>query len=161
MMGIESFGKFLDMEENNPELKKLIESLGGKAKVSKDEQLGFISLKKHGIEFRFNTNEWLGVDSSPKVYRLTEVGFYSNGYEKYKGFTGDLVDGLTFTSRRTEVRRALGKPRRTGGGNAFGNIVFKEWDRFRRGEFLFTFSYYENGGAICVVSLTFPSYEDK
>jgi hypothetical protein len=92
---------------------------------------------------------------------LTEVGVYAADYEGYKQYAGELPQGITFESTREKVRKALGKPAESGGGNRFGTLVFPEWDRFRVGrKYFVTFSYLPEINRICTASITTPQLAD-
>ena len=151
-----SFGSFLALAQDDPALKEAVEGLGGKLRVTPSDQLGFLTIKKAGVEFRFEKKSWLEDDAGPMKgpYILTEVAVYCEGYEGYKQYAGKLVKGVTFESTRRDVRKTLGKPTKSGGGNSFGTIVFKEWDRFLiRKKYFVEFKYDLESKRVCQVSL--------
>ncbi len=121
------------------------------------------ALKKAGVEFRFEKESWVSRDEGPLrgPWVLTEVGVYAAGHEGYKQYAGELPRGITFESTREEVRKALGEPVESGGGNRFGALVFPEWDRYRvRKKYLVEFSYLPESNRVCTVSITTPQLAD-
>lgn len=151
-----SFGPLLSLKQDDAALKEAVEALGGKLRIRPSDQLGYLTIKKAGVEFRFEKESWLTKADGPlrSTYVLTEVGVHAAGDEGYKQYAGWLLKGLTFASTRDAVRKALGKPVKSGGGNRFGTIVFKEWDRFRvRRTYFVEFSYLPESYRICQASI--------
>lgn len=153
----------LSLQADDAALIAVIEALGGKPRVQPSDQLGFTSIKKAGVEFRFEKKSWVDKDDGPLrgPWLLTEVGVYAAGYEGYKQYSGSLPNGVTFESSRKEVRKALGKPIESGGGNRFGTLVFPTWDRFRVARKYFVrFSYLPDSNCVCTVGITLPALAD-
>jgi hypothetical protein len=158
-----SLSSLLSLRHHDPALTGVIEGLGRKPRVQASDQLGFLSIKKAGVEFRFEKESWVAKDGGPLrgPWVLTEVGVYAAGHEGYKQYAGKLPKGITFESIREEVRKALGEPVESGGGNRFGALVFPEWDRFRVARKYFVdFSYLPESNRVCTVSITTPELAD-
>lgn len=154
-----SFGPLLSLSADDPVLIKAVEALGAKLRVRPSDQLGFFTVKKAGIEFRFQKESWLTDDPGPLKgpYVLTEVGVFADGQDGYKQFSGELIKTITFEATRKDVRKVLGKPINSGGGNSFGDIVFPEWDRFRvKRKYFIEFSYLPEDNRVCEASITLP-----
>jgi hypothetical protein len=151
-----SFGSLLSRAHDDAALHEVVEGLGGKCRVKPSDQLGFVTIKKAGVEFRFRKASWLAKDPGPLKgpYILTEVGVYAAGRDGYQGYAGKLVKGITFESARADVWKAMGKPITSGGGNRFGTIVFPEWDRYQvRKKYFVEFSYDAESKRVCEVSI--------
>jgi hypothetical protein len=48
-----SFGPFLSLSQEDPTLIEMVEGLGAKFRVKATRELGFLTVKKAGVEFRF------------------------------------------------------------------------------------------------------------
>jgi hypothetical protein len=159
-----AFGRLLSLRQDDPALKEAVEALGGKLRVRPSHQLGFLSIKKAGVEFRFEKESWLA-KAGGRVrgpYVLTEVGVYAAGYEGYKQYPGRLPKGITFEATREEVRKALGRPVDSGGGNRFGALVFPEWDRYRvRRKYFVDFSYLPVTNRVSTASINLVRLADE
>jgi hypothetical protein len=155
-----NYGQYLNLREDDPRLRGLVESFGRRFRIQRDDQYGDIPLKRHGLEIRFKKEEWLVEDGEEfeNLYRLIDIGFYAGGYEGYREYAGGLIDGATFSTSRAEIRLLLGQPIASGGGNKVSGFVLKEWDQFQLGDFFVGFRYSDPGGSICTINLTLPQF---
>jgi hypothetical protein len=89
--------------------------------------------------------------------KATTVFLYSEGYQDYKGFAGELPDGISFTDDRRAVHARLGQPSASGGGTViqfFGKAP--RWDRFDRQSYSVHVQYVEGDRCVSLVSLMRP-----
>jgi hypothetical protein len=89
--------------------------------------------------------------------RVATIQLYAEGYQDYKGFAGELPEGISFTDDRRGIRARLGQPAASGGGTViqfFGKAP--SWDRFDRDSYSLHIQYVEGDGSINLVSLLRP-----
>jgi hypothetical protein len=87
----------------------------------------------------------------------TTVFLYAEGYRDYKGFAGDMPEGISFTDDRRAVHARMGQPSASGGGTviqSFGKAP--RWDRFDRHSYSVHVQYVEGDGSVNLVSLMRP-----
>src|SRR5262245_42163058 len=97
-----------------------LKALKEKVEVEKsvDSEGYYVSSKKDGIE--------LGLDND---FLIRTIFLYSEGKDNHQQFTGTLPRGLTFRDTQEMVRKKLGKPTLSGGGQQdeiFGFIPFHD-----------------------------------
>jgi len=154
------FGQYLGMREDDSRLSAWVEAYGVNFRIQRDGRYGFISLKQQGIELRFEKEEQ-PVEKGrkvPKVYQLIAIGFYSSGYERYREYPAELIEGVTFSSTREEVRSILGTPNASGGGKKVAGIFIHEWDSCQVGECTVHVRYSVRGGSILTIDLTLSRF---
>jgi len=61
---------------------------------------------------------------------ITGIHFYSEGYEGYHAYTGELPGGVKFGDSKKIVRGKMGTPSKSGGGNKAVGKVWPYWDRY-------------------------------
>jgi hypothetical protein len=86
---------------------------------------------------------------------VTCVQFVNDGVmETYRRYAGDLPNGLSFDSTRSDVREALGVPTESReGGPAFLGIKRRPWDWFNHEGRKLHFEYQDGCGAVRMVSV--------
>lgn len=155
-----AFSQYLNLSEEDSNLRKFVTSLGRKFTLQKDGKDAFVCIRKQGIELRLTKEKWLVGKGDPfeNIFRLTEIGFYADGYEKYTGYPEILLDGLTFDSSQKDVRTRLGKPKTSQKQKKFSGLVFNAWDKFELGECLVGVEYSEDKTSILQINLTLPQF---
>jgi len=89
--------------------------------------------------------------------RVTTIQFHAEGYQDYRGFAGELPEGISFTDDQRAVHSRLGQPSASGGGTViqfFGKAP--KWDRFDRHSYSLHIQYVDDDGAVSLVSLMRP-----
>jgi len=82
------------------------------------------------------------------------IFLHAFGKDDFMEFPGPLPAGLTFESRRTDVRHAFGTPESSGGPDKVTNVYSHDgWDRYAVGARFIHFSYRRNDGRIDLVTL--------
>jgi hypothetical protein len=155
-------GPLLSLTVDDAALREAVEALGVKAKVKPSDQIGFITAKKAGVEFRFTKESWLADDPGPLrgPYILTTAGVYAAGREGYKAFAGKLPKGVTFGMARDAARAAMGEVVASGGGGSTRLLTFPEWDMFKVArKYLVTLTFV--GGLVVEASITLPKYAEE
>jgi hypothetical protein len=114
---------------------------GAKAEIAGESP--YLNAKSAGLSFALNDDR-----------TVRAVFLYSQGVERFQQYTDPLPAGLSFTSSRAEVRRALGKPVLSGevGGVGIFAIEFS-FDRFEAGDHYLRFEYRSGGEAIRLITI--------
>lgn len=104
----------------------------------------YLELPEHGLEMVFSTNQ-----------DLTSLHFYSEHYEGFSQYQGELPRGLEFQDSRGQVHRNLGRPTTSGGGEeiaVFGKTP--EWDRYDSSKDSVHIQYHDSGDSFTMLSIT-------
>jgi hypothetical protein len=94
--------------------------------------------------------------------RVMAVQLHAEGYQEYKGFAGVLPEGVSFSNSRQAVRKLLGKPSASGGGNViqfFGKAP--AWDRFDRSDYALHVQYADDERSINLVTIMLLEFIPK
>jgi len=89
--------------------------------------------------------------------RVSSIQFFSEGYQQFRRFAGELPEGISFKDSRSSLQRRLGKPDSSGGGTViqfFGQVP--KWDRFDRLHYSLHIQFVEDESSISLVSLMRP-----
>ena len=89
--------------------------------------------------------------------RVSSIQMHAEGHDKYKQYSGPLVDDISFGDSQLSVRKRLGLPESTGGGDVipfFGKCT--KWDRYKRQDYSLHISYAEDEKSIDLISLIRP-----
>jgi hypothetical protein len=112
----------------------VISQISEETEIERTEQLAFWNCRAKGISIALN--DALFVRSKATKFLkdgsllIVAIHFYTEGYEGYHAYTGELPDGVKFSDSKETVRAKLGTPSKSGGGNkAFGK-VWPYWDRY-------------------------------
>jgi hypothetical protein len=155
--GIRAFSSVLGCKEGDADLESFLSKLGKKPEMVRSAYLGFLEYKKQGIEVVFTERDLLN-EHLPSGYtntlRVEGIHFYSEGYEGYKSYKGELIDNVTFSDNRDEVRLKLGKLDKSGGGNrSFTGKFWPFWDRYDFGNYSLSFQYQGKKHKLSVITL--------
>jgi hypothetical protein len=124
----------------------LVRSLGEQPKVELIHDTFYMEMRNSGLSF-----------IAPLDGIVTTIMFYSDGYEGYKGFTGALPDGVSFSDSRNEVSRKLGEPSNSGGNDLIPYLgKASAWDRYDRDAYALHFTYANGERSILLVTLMRP-----
>jgi hypothetical protein len=94
--------------------------------------------------------------------RVTTIQFHAEGHQGYKGFVGELPEGISFADDRQTIHSRLGRPSASGGGTVIhflGKVPM--WDRFDTPSHSLHVQYVAGEGAVNLVSLMRPDAVPK
>lgn len=159
MPGYRQLIAVLGQPDNSPTLRKVLADIGGPNKPPRDDtQLSFLSFLPLGISFAYEDEATLFSKNQPLggVFFLTAIHLYSQGFENFSRFEGELPSGLTFEFGRDAVQEKLGPPSVTGGGKRALGRVWPNWDRYHYSDHALNVQYSDNLGTIDLITLIAP-----
>lgn len=105
----------------SPGIERLRRDLDPAVEVEQEDDAFFLSFPGQGVEMLFN-----------QVGVLESVFLFAEGEDGARQFAGDLPEGLRFPMSREGVRKNLGAPQETGGGEVSLQHEILPWDKFHR-----------------------------
>lgn len=90
--------------------------------------------------------------------RVQAILLHAREHEEYQEYQGPLPEGIRFGDSRKKVRKALGEPTATGGGEMMPLLGEKaqQWDRYDWNSYSLHFEYAEGEKSIDLVTLMRP-----
>lgn len=113
--------RLLGLHVESPAIESLRRELNPSAEVEQDEDARFLSFPEQGMEMLFKQD---GV--------LESIFLFAEGEGGARQFGGELPEGLRFPMSRESVRKNLGAPQETGGGEISLQQEILPWDKFHR-----------------------------
>lgn len=107
----------LGRSENDPEVRDFF----GKymSDIERDEFYGTLEFKPEGVDVVFQEAPWVVSSekvANPKELFLAAFHLHGEGHEGYRGYSGQLPNGLAIGNSEAEVLRKMGQPLTVGGG---------------------------------------------
>lgn len=106
------FGQVLGAEERSPAFANLLARIGAPASVSEDPA-GYNDPRGKTRYYSFRAN---GILMGVRGDVLKYVFFYFENEEGYRPYSGSLFSGIDASSGHAVIDKALGPPRKSGGG---------------------------------------------
>src|SRR5579862_6608692 len=127
---IEVLASGLGRKQNDPLLARVTMEIGAPLRRVV-EHLTYLDYRAEGISMIFDKESY-----------LEAVFLFSEGYEGYVGFRGQLPGGVRFGQDSAAVCEKLGEPVMSGGGKLgiLGKIV-PPWQKYDFGQYLATIQY--------------------
>ena len=86
--------------------------------------------------------------------RVSSIQLHAEGYEKFKLYSGPPIEDISFAHSQLAVRKRLGLPESTGGGEVIPFLgKGTKWDRYKRQDYSLHIRYAEDEQSIDLISL--------
>jgi hypothetical protein len=145
--------------EDSTALRRLLIGVGDQLQPQRDDtQLSFISFHRLGISFAYEDEATLLRKEQPIGGRslLAAIHLYSEGFEKFDEFKGELPSHLSFKDSRDDVRLKLGSPSESGGGKRALGRLWPRWDRYDYETHSFGVQYSDDLNRVDMITLIAP-----
>jgi hypothetical protein len=134
LLPLESYIRLLGKRWGGVDVDSVISQVSDESEINRAEQLAFWNCPAKGVSIALN-DELYVLSKATEFFKdgpllIVGIHFYSEGYEGYHAYEGELPGGVRFGDSKEAVRNKLGVSSKNGGGNKAVGRVWPYWDRY-------------------------------